>query len=88
MSPTTPTPTPASAPTTAPAPGRIRTVCLQIDCPDGESVADRVRRVLADLRSTDADLVVLPELWATGYFRFDAYQAQAEPLTGPTLTAL
>jgi predicted amidohydrolase len=66
----------------------VRTVCLQLDCPDGESAADRVRRVLAELRRVEADLVVLPELWATGYFHFAAYRAQAEPLTGPTLTAL
>ncbi len=67
---------------------RIRTVCLQLACPDGESAAQRVRRVSAELREIEADLVVLPELWATGYFHFDAYEAQAEPLTGPTLTAL
>ncbi|CAO5243191.1 carbon-nitrogen family hydrolase [Frankia sp. AgKG'84/4] len=66
----------------------IRTVCLQLACPDGESAAQRVRRVSAELREIEADLVVLPELWATGYFHFDAYEAQAEALTGPTLTAL
>jgi predicted amidohydrolase len=28
--------------------------------------------------------VVLPELWAPGYFAFDAYPQRAEPLAGPT----
>ncbi|SNQ46864.1 putative amidohydrolase [Frankia canadensis] len=68
--------------------GPIRTVCLQLACPDGEPAADRVRRVLAELRAVEADLVVLPELWATGYFHFDDYAAQAEPLTGPLVSAL
>ncbi|GAA2429046.1 carbon-nitrogen family hydrolase [Streptomyces macrosporus] len=35
-----------------------------------------------------ADLVVLPELWATGYFAFDDYERTAEPLDGPTARAL
>lgn len=39
-------------------------------------------------RIEGADLVVLPELWATGYFHFDRYRAEAEPLDGPTVTAL
>ncbi|MCM3886489.1 carbon-nitrogen family hydrolase [Frankia sp. R82] len=66
----------------------VRVVCLQLDCPDEESADERVRRVLASLRRVEADLVVLPELWATGFFHFTDYEAQAEPLTGPTLTAL
>ncbi|MCK9920373.1 carbon-nitrogen family hydrolase [Frankia sp. AgPm24] len=66
----------------------VRVVCLQLACPDEESAADRVRRVLAELRRVEADLVVLPELWATGFFHVADYDAQAEPLTGPTLTAL
>ncbi|MFG3157844.1 nitrilase-related carbon-nitrogen hydrolase [Streptomyces sp. NPDC048219] len=35
-----------------------------------------------------ADLVVLPELWATGYFRFDDYERTAEPLDGPLARSL
>jgi len=35
-----------------------------------------------------ADLVVLPELWLTGYFAFDEYASTAEPLEGPTTRAL
>lgn len=34
-----------------------------------------------------ADLVVLPELWLTGYFHFDEYEKSAEPLDGDTVTA-
>lgn len=69
----------------------VRVTLLQLACPDDEDHAGRVARVLARLRTLDADetdLVVLPELWATGYFNFDRYAAQAEPLDGPTLSAL
>jgi predicted amidohydrolase len=34
-----------------------------------------------------ADLVVLPELWAAGYFAFESYAERAEPLEGPTVAA-
>lgn len=35
-----------------------------------------------------ADLIGLPELWATGYFAFGSYAATAQPLTGPACQAL
>jgi predicted amidohydrolase len=35
-----------------------------------------------------ADLVVLPELWDVGYFAFDRYDAEAQPLDGPTVSML
>ncbi|PPK63630.1 putative amidohydrolase [Actinokineospora auranticolor] len=40
--------------------------------------------MVADARG--ADLVVLPELWAVGYFSFDSYPEAAESLDGPTVT--
>ena len=52
-------------------------------------LAERVAGVAAQVRECrGADLVLLPELWATGYFAFDDYAATAEPLDGPTATAL
>lgn len=66
-----------------------RIACLQLGWHPGEDRAGRVARVVAAVdRIEGADLVVLPELWATGYFHFDRYQAEAEPLDGPTVTAL
>jgi predicted amidohydrolase len=35
-----------------------------------------------------ADLVLLPEIWNVGYFAFDAYEAEAEPIDGPTATRM
>jgi predicted amidohydrolase len=31
-----------------------------------------------------ADLVILPEIWNVGYFCFDRYESEAEPIQGPT----
>lgn len=66
-----------------------RVACVQVEWRQGETRDERVARVLAAVEGVQgADLVVLPELWATGYFHFDLYDAEAEPLDGPTATAL
>jgi predicted amidohydrolase len=45
--------------------------------------------VLERLEQTrGSDLVLLPEIWATGYFSFPRYEAEAEAIDGPTMTAL
>ncbi|HUQ38820.1 MAG TPA: nitrilase-related carbon-nitrogen hydrolase [Acidimicrobiales bacterium] len=63
----------------------LRIAVLQLDYPDGETKRERVTRVsrlVAD--GPKADLVVLPELWDVGYFAFDDYATEAEPLVlGP-----
>jgi predicted amidohydrolase len=35
-----------------------------------------------------SDLILLPEIWPCGYFSFDRYRAESEPLDGPTVAAL
>ena len=66
----------------------MRASLLQIDVNDSESVESRRVRVANLVREvgdrTGADLVVLPELWTTGAFGYEEYDAQAEPLQGPT----
>ena len=51
----------------------MKIVCIQLGVPDGETKDERIERVvsLVDAEARDADLVVLPELWPTGYFAFD-----------------
>ncbi len=66
----------------------MRVGLVQVASPPEESPderRDRVGRLVAGARG--ADLVVLPELWAAGYFAFDSYAERAEPLDGPTVAA-
>ncbi|MEV8637134.1 carbon-nitrogen family hydrolase [Streptosporangium sp. NPDC051023] len=66
----------------------MKIAMLQVASPREESPSarrSRVGRMLTAARG--ADLVVLPELWAVGYFAFDTYAEQAETLDGPTVTA-
>lgn len=61
---------------------KIATVQLEIkDAETKEQRIDRVDSVLNGLSGTD--LILLPEIWATGYFTFDRYLAEAEPIDGP-----
>ncbi|MFD3582058.1 carbon-nitrogen family hydrolase [Streptomyces sp. NPDC058683] len=67
----------------------MRASLIQIDVNEGESVESRRQRVTALVREqTDADLVVLPELWTTGAFAYEEFAAEAEPLEGPTYEAM
>jgi predicted amidohydrolase len=62
---------------------------VQVASPPAEPVEarrDRVGALVVD-GARGADLVVLPELWAPGYFAFDHYAERAEPLNGPTAGA-
>lgn len=66
----------------------MKVALVQVASPPEESPAvrrGRVGRLVRDARG--ADLVVLPELWAAGYFAFDRYAERAENLDGPTVTA-
>lgn len=51
--------------------------------------ATRLAHVTTLLEQTrGAKLVVLPELWGVGYFAFDRYVADSEPLEGPTVQCM
>jgi predicted amidohydrolase len=65
---------------------KFRAVSLQISVSDGESKQERIARVDRILsRIGQADLIVLPEIWATGYFNFERYHQESEDLSGPTV---
>ncbi|WP_435124955.1 carbon-nitrogen family hydrolase [Halobaculum sp. D14] len=68
----------------------MKLALAQLDVEAARPAANRERAVDAVEAAADrgADLVALPELWNVGYFAFDAYSRQAEPLGGPTLTEL
>ncbi|WP_033292604.1 carbon-nitrogen family hydrolase [Amycolatopsis jejuensis] len=66
----------------------MKVAMIQLASPPHEEPAERRRRVGRMVESArGADLVVLPELWAAGYFAFDTYPAEAEALDGPTVQA-
>ncbi|MFJ7155371.1 carbon-nitrogen family hydrolase [Streptomyces sp. NPDC101118] len=63
----------------------MRASLIQIAIDGGESVADRRLRAAELVRGqAGSDLVVLPELWPTGAFAYELFEAEAEPLEGPT----
>jgi predicted amidohydrolase len=62
----------------------MRVALLQVASPLDESPADRIARIGGMVRALDdVDLVVLPELWAPGYFAFEEYDERAETMDGP-----
>lgn len=66
----------------------MRVAMVQVASPPTESLSkrrDRVAQMVAQARG--ADVILLPELWAPGYFSFDSYPALAEPLHGETVAA-
>src|SRR4051795_8235618 len=67
----------------------MRVHVLQVGYDDAEPVADRVERVAALVAAqSGADLVVLPELWGPTGFDYRRWVGAAEPLDGPTVTAI
>ncbi len=68
----------------------MRASLLQIAVDEDESVESRRRRIASLVRDQAgaADLVVLPELWTTGAFAYEAFGREAEPLEGPTYEAM
>ena len=67
----------------------MRVHVLQVAYADDEPVTERVERVSALVRAQrGADLVVLPELWPHGGFSYRSWAARAEPVDGPSMTAI
>lgn len=67
----------------------MRVHVLQVAYGDDEPVAARVERVTALVAAqSGADLVVLPELWAPTGMGYQGWMAAAEPVDGPTVTAI
>ncbi|MGW6139143.1 carbon-nitrogen family hydrolase [Streptomyces sp. NPDC055140] len=64
----------------------MRASLIQIRVNDDESPNSRRLRAASMVREQagSADLVVLPELWTTGAFAYEAFATEAEPLEGPT----
>jgi predicted amidohydrolase len=66
----------------------MRVSILQLEIHDRPR-PDTLRHVLTLLdRTRGSDLVLLPELWPTGYYSFARYHEDSETIDGPTVTAL
>ena len=68
----------------------MKLTCAQLRV-EPTDVAGNTERAVAAIERAAAegsDLVVLPELFAVGYFAFDSYAETAEPLDGETLTTI
>lgn len=66
----------------------IRITAIQLEVKDqakGKNL-DTVVRLLEE--APPADLLLLPELWPSGFFSFDHYQGDAEEVDGPLVTTL
>jgi len=61
---------------------------LDIEADDVAGNVDRARSAIAAAAEDGANLVALPEIFNVGYFAFDRYRDRAEPLSGPTLSAM
>lgn len=67
---------------------KIAVAQLEIEPAAVEANVERATDAIETAASEGADLVVLPELFTVGYFAFESYARTAEPLGGPTLTAI
>jgi predicted amidohydrolase len=78
--------------TAARAPRTVRVASLQLAAPASTTdtaIAGRVDTVARQIAELDGvDLVVLPEMWPSGYFSFDDYDRVAQPLDGPVVCAI
>ena len=63
----------------------MKVASVQLEIRDQETKEERIERVDKWLESNlaDNDLILLPEIWATGYFSFDRYLEEAESIDGP-----
>ncbi|WP_010632918.1 carbon-nitrogen family hydrolase [Sporolactobacillus vineae] len=62
----------------------MKIASIQLEIIDAESSANRAERVDGFLDGLkDCDLVMLPEIWKTGFNTFDKYIEESESLNGP-----
>src|SRR5436190_17792330 len=66
----------------------MRVTCVQLEFPD-RTKEQNLRHVLGLLdESRGSDLILLPELWPSGYYAYERYASDAEPIDGPLVIAL
>ncbi|MHB1405578.1 MAG: carbon-nitrogen family hydrolase [Desulfitobacteriaceae bacterium] len=67
----------------------MRVSSIQFEIKDSESKEQRLERMARMLDSCrGSELIVLPEIWNTGYFAFDRYEAESESVNGETVSLI
>jgi predicted amidohydrolase len=65
---------------------KIAAIQLSVIENDPEAMVKKAEKAIRSC--PDADLVILPEIWQTGFMCFDRYEADAQTLDGPLITRL
>lgn len=67
----------------------MRVSSIQLEIKDLETKKRRLIRMMQKLEECrGSDLVILPEIWNTGYFNFDRYEAESEDKNGETVSMI
>ncbi|MCL5958883.1 MAG: carbon-nitrogen family hydrolase [Chloroflexi bacterium] len=67
----------------------MKVASIQLKVSDDNDKQGRLERAKALIDQVgSADLILLPEIWNVGFFAFDRYEEQSEPLDGPTISAI
>lgn len=65
----------------------MRLTSIQLEIQDREKEKNLEHALAMIDQVPESDLILLPEVWPCGYFSFDRYQAESEPVNGPTVRA-
>jgi predicted amidohydrolase len=65
---------------------RVTSIQLEIRDQSKSKTVDYVLQMLS--KAPKSDLILLPEIWPTGYFSFARYEKEAESINGETVQAL
>lgn len=67
----------------------MKVASIQLSISGAGSKAETVERALRMMDDcAGCDLILLPELWNIGFFAFDKYVSESEPIDGPTASAV
>jgi predicted amidohydrolase len=61
---------------------------IEIEGGHPEANRERAKQAVEAAAADDCDLVCLPEIFTVGYFAFDTYAREAEPLDGTTVSVM
>ncbi|NNG01179.1 MAG: carbon-nitrogen family hydrolase [Desulfobacteraceae bacterium] len=66
-----------------------KVACLQMWLDEDQTREQRIEHAEAMIdQASDADLIVLPELWNIGWYAFDRYKEMSETLEGETISRI